>query len=176
MDIVNEVILSLDPSSKAIGWAIMLPPVELVGGGVITPDDKTARSFDRIVNMCESLAELLKEIEPGSILIEWTLGKVGQRRHKGGGAGLSVYGAGVGYAAAICRSYTKAVEGCELIPILENDWTRGVKKRERQLAVIQEYPHYLPDLDPGGDLSDAIGMAVWWLREQRIRSWDFWTG
>ena len=181
MDIVNEVILSLDPSSKAIGWAEITPQAELVDGGVIKPDVRSgASSLERDADMGVTLWEkVLDDKMPAVILIEWTTGKVGKRRNKGRGAGLPVYGTGVGWAGATCfwwKLHSPDRSTIQIIDILENDWTGGVKKRERQLAVIQEYPHYPPDLDPGGDLSDAIGMAVWWLRERRIRSWDFWTG
>jgi len=116
--------------------------------------------------MSRDLRELLDELQPATILIEWTKGKVGERRHQGRGAGLAVYGGGMGYATATADSW--AADGCQVVGILENDWTRGVKKETRQLAVASMFDDYRASQDPGGDMADAIGMAVWWLKQRSL--------
>lgn len=161
-------ILSLDPSSAVVGYAVMTPGRELIQAGAITPARKSAGSFERIASMENDVLSVLVKEQPHTILIEWTKGKVGKRHH-GLGAGLAVYGCGVGWIGCLCQQWVNRKNvRCQLIPILENEWTRGVPKKDRQLAVAQIYPQYDPADDPGADVADAIGMADWWLRELLI--------
>lgn len=107
-----------------------------------------------------------------SRLIEWTKGKVGKRHH-GSGAGLAVYGCGVGAIATECEHWCRLRRprgnpDYVVIPVLENDWTRGVNKEVRQIAIAAEYPDYHISDDPGGDAADAIGLARWWMKEKRL--------
>jgi hypothetical protein len=164
----ENVVLSLDPSSKAVGWAVMTGPACVLQGGIITPPNNAAPARERIYRMAQELRGLLREIRPGRILIEWPSGHVGTKRHRGGGAGLSVYGCGVGYIVATADAYCEFDAIAEVVTITETDWTRGVRKPERQAAVISLLPQYDASLDPGGDLADAIGLAVWWFRGQAI--------
>jgi len=169
----RSTIVSLDPSSTVVGYAVMRTDGRLVQAGPITPEDKKAGSFERVQSLGDDIWSLLERHQPDIILIEWTVGKVGQRRHQGGGAGLSVYGCGVGWIGCVCNTWISAGTWCalqmpRLIAILENDWTRGVPKEDRQAAVFAAYPQYDPAEDPGGDVADAIDMALWWLREQKI--------
>ncbi len=166
---IENHILSLDPSSTVVGYANIGFDGRLLEGGLITPDVPSAGSYERTVSLCEQLPSLLDTLGPGTILTEWTVGKVGQRRHSGGGAGLPVYGCGVGSIATECRHWAKSQPAAvEVIAINENDWTRGVKKKDRQYAVAQEYAAYRIADDPKGDVSDAIGMALWWLKERAL--------
>lgn len=152
-----------------MGFAVLTYAKQLIEGGLITPAVPKDWSRPRIVSLCDDLRSQLEVSRPTTILVEWPSGKVGKRHH-GYGAGLSVYGCGVGGIEAECRHYSKTVHGCEVIPILENDWTRGVPKRDRQLAVASEYPAYRIADDPGADVSDAIGLALWWLKQKRLFS------
>jgi len=161
---MNELILSLDPSSTIVGFAFLRIDAGLVRAGVIEPAKRAEPSYRRILSMRIDLRGLLDEYKPGTILIEWTKGKVG-RRHHGRGAGLAVYGCGVGAIATEAEHWAEANDA-EVEAILENDWTRGVPKNTRQIAIANLYQEYRIGNDPGGDIADAIGMAVWWLRRR----------
>lgn len=163
-------IVGLDPSSSVIGYAAMDRMRTLIDVGLITPVNGSDGSWDRIMQMHLDLLRLLDSLRPAVILVEWTKGKVNERRHGGLGAGLAVYGCGVGAAALAAVTWASDHGPCEVLPILENDWTRGQPKRDRQLAIASDYPQYAGHLaeDAGGDMSDAIGLCDWWLKEQMI--------
>lgn len=163
-------ILGLDPSSTVTGWA-HFARTELQSAGLIRPRHSRDDGYERICSQCDYLRDLLAELRPAVILIEWTTGKVGRRRHHGHGSGLAVYGAAVGSMVMICRQYVHepANAGALLVPIAENVWTRGVTKHRRQMAVADEYKdRYDLAADPGGDVADAIGLVRWWQRQQII--------
>lgn len=163
----SDLIISLDPSSTIVGFAAMGMDASLSKAGVITPDRRGAPSYERIRSLRRDLVTVFEQFRPDTILIEWTKGKVG-RRHGGYGAGLAVYGCGVGAIATEADHWARDNPPCDVVPIFENDWTRGVPKSARQLAVAEMYPAYSTHQDPGGDIADAIGMAVWWLKERRL--------
>ncbi len=162
----QDIIVALDPSSTIVGYAAMTPYGILIEAGLITPADQSAGSYDRINSLCLQVRRLLGQIRPAYCLIEWTKGKVGKRHH-GLGAGLAVYGCGVGAVAATCRQWAEG-QGAQVHAIIENDWTRGVPKRVRQLAIASEYTAYRIGQDPGGDAADAIGLACWWIRNNQL--------
>lgn len=167
-----ERIIALDPSSTIVGYAAMNSRSGLIEAGLISPVNRSAGSYDRIVSLRSQLRKLLDAASPSAILIEWTKGKVGKRHH-GHGAGLAVYGCGVGAIATECEHWCmlRRPHGSSdhiVIPVLENDWTGGVQKEVRQLAIASEYPAYHISDDPGGDAADAIGLARWWLKEKRL--------
>ncbi len=167
---MSSTTLSLDPSSTVVGWATMASATRLTSAGMITPPSRSSPSYERICSMRRDLRELLDQTQPSTILLEWTKGKVG-KRHQGLGAGLAVYGCGVGAIATECEHWVEGrPAGTIVLPILENDWTRGVPKKDRQLAVAAMFDVYKVSADPGGDMADAIGMAVWWLKERSLFS------
>lgn len=161
-------ILGLDPSSTCIGWGAVTMSGQLAEAGKITPRHACDQSWDRIVSMHADLVTLFRQTRPGAIVVEWTRGKVGQR-HKGLGAGLAVYGCGVGAAGLAAHLWGLEHPGCTVAAVLENTWTGGVPKDKRQLAIATEFPDYAPHLadDAGGDIADGIGIALWWLQERR---------
>jgi len=159
----RQYILGLDPSSTVVGYAVKGVDGTLVEAGLILPDRRSAGSFERIVSMRQYLNVVFDRFRPGIVIIEWTKGKVGRRRHHGLGAGLAVYGCGVGAMATECDIWCRK-NGAELIAINENTWTRGVPKGHRQLAIAQHYESYRPQADPGGDIADAIGIIDYWLK------------
>ncbi len=165
----SGVVLGLDPSSTVIGYGALTRGLRLVQAGVISPNHRGDSSWDRIMAMHADLVKLFQTLDPAAIVIEWTKGKVGQR-HGGLGAGLAVYGCGVGAAGLAAHLWGVAHPRCQVVPILENDWTRGIAKRDRQLAIGTAYPSYAAHLaeDAGGDISDGIGVAAWWIKEQQL--------
>ena len=163
---MSELILSLDPSSTIVGFAFMRFDGGLVRAGVIEPVKRAEPSYRRILSMRKDLRFILNEYCPDTILVEWTKGKVGGRHH-GCGAGLAVYGCGVGAIATEADHWAETNDST-VKAILENDWTRGVPKNTRRIAVASLYQEYKIGGDPGGDIADAIGMAVWWLRNRSL--------
>jgi len=164
----SNIILSLDPSSTIVGYAAVRRTMAVVEAGVITPGSRGEASYARVMGMCDDLEALLERLGPGTILVEWTRGKVGQRRHGGLGAGLAVYGTGVGAIGRQAQLWARGRAGCEVVYVCENDWTRGVPKEARQAALRSLVPEYAGVEDPGGDIADALGLARWWLTEQML--------
>jgi len=167
-------ILSLDPSSTKTGWAVMRPPEHLVEAGIITPAKTGLTAPVRILQITRDIRTLLKLHRPETVLLEWVSQHVQAKRHHGGGAGLAVYGLAVGVAWEVClewRRETGEPGGIypDVVTVAPNDWTAGRPKRCRQAAIAAMFRQYDPAKDAGGDLADAIGLGVWWLRERAVR-------
>jgi hypothetical protein len=165
----HKIIMGLDPSSTACGYAIKTSDSHnladnFIQAGLITPENKTDAAFERIRSMRVDIKELLNKFKPSIVLVELTRGKVNIRRHHGLGAGLAVYGMGVGGIATEADIWCSNT-GSRFIGIYENDWTRGIPKQVRQMTVASYYKQYSSIDDPGGDISDAIGIIDWWLKE-----------
>lgn len=170
---MNDLIFSLDPGSIKTGWAVMKAPEQLLQAGVLLPDKQAAGSDFRIHRICEDLRLLLAEWQPAVILIEWISGKVNPRRHHGKGAGLAVHGAATAAiwreALAWRRSFPAEEQiGVKVVLIPENTWTRGVNKKDRQIAIADMFPEYQIDQDRSGDISDSIGLSLWYQQEQKV--------
>ena len=165
----DQLIVGLDPSSVCCGCGVLTERGALVTGLLLLPRHRTSPTSDRVIDLADEVEVWLDRLEPAVILVEWTTGKVGAR-HKGKGAGLAVYGAGVGAILDRCHCWCRGARAI-IHAICENEWTRGVPKRERQLAIAALYPEYAAMIaeDPGGDVADGIGLADWWLREQSVR-------
>lgn len=163
----REVLLALDPSSTVVGYAALRRNRSLIEAGLIEPASRSDASIERVRTMGDDLVTLLDRLRPTVVLVEWTKGKVGRRRHGGQGAGLAVYGAGVGWMACRAECWASG-RGCEVIAVLENDWTRGVPKEARQAAMRTLVPEYAGVEDRGGDIADALGLGLWWLKEQSL--------
>jgi hypothetical protein len=163
----SSTILALDPSSTIVGYGALDRRGRVLEAGVVTPADRGDASYDRVLAMCDDLECLLERLRPGTVIVEWTKGKVGRRRHGGLGAGLAVYGTGVGAIGRTAAVWCRAA-GAEVVFVLENDWTRQVPKETRQAALRSAVPEYAGVADPGGDIGDAIGLGLWWLREQLL--------
>ncbi|MCK9570135.1 hypothetical protein M0R72_14420 [Candidatus Pacearchaeota archaeon] len=165
-----SIILGLDPSSTVIGYGALTAGGQFVEGAIILPDSRGDGSFDRIIAMHGELVRLFERLRPSILLVEWTRGKVNTNRHGGLGAGLAVYGCGVGAAALAAWQWSQGHPECRMAAVCENDWTRGVPKKDRQLAIAAAHPEYGAHLgeDGGGDIADGIGLAAWWIQEQKV--------
>lgn len=166
-------ILSLDPGLAKTGYAVLddLPIGEgvLIDQGTLSPG-RAGTQPERIEVLCFELANLLDVHEPAVILIEWDSGHVNIRRHKGGGSGLAVHGA---VTAALWREalyWARRRKGVAVVTIPEHDWTRGIPKEDRAVAVAQMFPGYDLGQDSGFNIADAIGLAVWHARERMIET------
>lgn len=161
-----KTILALDPSSTCTGYAVLDFSGRLIEGGILRPTSARLDPATRISQMCADLRALLNLTRPKAIVIEWTSGHVGGRRHHGHGSGLAIYGVALGSLWQTAVGWAQGL-GIEVIRILENTWTRGIPKVERSARVRMLYPSYNPAADPGGDLADAVGIAVFYLELRR---------
>lgn len=157
-------LLSLDPSSSCTGYAVF-DATELVDAGKLLPNRAKDVPNDRIDAIVAELVKLVTEHRPDVIVMEDTSGKVSKRHGSGGGAGLAIYGKAVGEIRRAMK-----ITGIPVDCVLENEWTRGTSKGNRQMWCAAKYSRqYDPNADPGGDVSDAICLGDWWLEKQRLR-------
>jgi len=164
----QKLVMGFDPSSTICGWAAMRYDKSSLSAGTIRPDKLSKPSYERVFIIARDVEQLLNEYKPDIVLVEWTEGKVGRRRHTGFGAGLAVYGTGVGAVGLTIRNWTKNNPPAEMICVLENDWTRRIPKETRTAYIASEYAEYKLVSDPGGDIADAIGIINWYLKENLI--------
>jgi len=170
---MNDIVFAIDPGSIKTGWAVLESPDRLIEAGLLLPDKRAAAAEFRIDSMCQDLLQLLDKHRPETILIEWTSGHVGHKRHHGGGAGLAIYGISVGALWREVINWRRSLptnDGIEVEIILvpENKWTRSVPKVDRQAAIADIFPEYQIKQDTGGDIADALGLAIWYLRRKII--------
>jgi len=174
---VEDLIFSLDPGSVKCGWCVMTHEKELVAGGHLLPKKLKASNDVRINDMCGDLRVLLDEWMPGVILIEWASGHVGRKRHRGAGAYLSIYGAAVGSLWKEIIHWKKSLpeeQRLEVkIVLIDERWTGGIDKFSRAKVISATFPRYKIEKDKGMDLADSIGMSIWYLKDQAIRSGHF---
>jgi Holliday junction resolvasome RuvABC endonuclease subunit len=156
-------ILSLDPSSKTIGWAVLnsgKDPLERFGVLTAGSDDAIRRTDF----LGSDLLALARPLDPDRIVMEWASPKVNAwARKTHGGAGLTVLGQAQGF-------YRGVLIAAGLAPpslVTEREWARGKSKDDRTERVALEFPDYraaqLRGEDPGQDAADAIGLALYWL-------------
>jgi hypothetical protein len=101
--------------------------------------------------------------------------KPGVGLKRGARARLAIYGMAVG---ELCRAAKWAHLADDTIPVPprvycvdERTWTRGVPKAKRQRRIMAEFPQYaalIAARDCGGDVSDAIGIALWWFGHEAV--------
>lgn len=174
-------VLAIDPSSRCCGYALLagLEPGELLDAGRIVPSESTAGlrptlpalaawlerpellAYRRIVSMLGDLAELVHEHRPAWVLVEMPSGRAGTGSRAGAKSSLSIYGAAAG---VIFEALRHEADPDRVLPVSERIWTAGQgDKGRRQQAIAGFYPQYDAGRDPGGDVSDAVGLARWWL-------------
>lgn len=166
-------ILTLDPSSTCIGYAVFTDAGDVREFGRITPSSTRigADPLKRIPDLTAQARVVAREIVESSheflrVVIEVTTGKVHRRTKSSGGAGMGTYGMGVGYVWA-----AMSADGYAVHPVLEQAWTRGASKERRAWAVLQRYRNkgYRAESDPGMDIADAIGLGDWWFTDQQVK-------
>ena len=160
-------ILARDPSSTCTGYALLGDARRLVEAGVLSPVDAKAAPIVRIGLMMDQLAALIEEHKPERVIIEITSGKIAGRLRGSGmdGAGLGVYGMGVGAMYAVARL---AVGDDCVVPIEENRWTRQVGKGIRHRATAERFPKHRGAILKDHNMADAIGLGVWWFDTQAM--------
>jgi Holliday junction resolvasome RuvABC endonuclease subunit len=158
---VDAVIVSIDPSSSIIGYAIMagLRPEQLLDGGLIRPTPAKLGLFERVAQFAQELQAIIGEHEPEAVVFEVSLTSHGRANDRGGAATLGIYGFAVGYLYRVLQS-----AGVRLDPVEAVEWTGRVKKAKRSATIAALYGRrYDAKRDRGGDLADAIGVGRWWL-------------
>jgi len=157
------ILLGLDPSSTRTGYAL----VTLKGGaltvleaGYLKPAMSTEKPMRRIGAMVDDLMRLIEEHKPDIAIVEVCSGHVGVGQRRNAGARLGVYGMAVGAMYQAVRS----VPGLQAEWVNEDVWPQGVPKRQRQQDIAMMFPAYAEqiDADGGADVSDAIGISLWW--------------
>lgn len=160
------ILLSLDPSSTITGFALLDERERLIKAAVFQPNKRNDLPLVRIDTMCADLGNTLQTFAPDTIVMEIPSQHVNKGRHTGGGAGLATYGLAVGHYRQELRSYCDGTDKT-LVCVEPETWTNGRNKRHRIEWVERIYPQYSIEVDPGGDIADAIALGVWWLREIR---------
>ena len=160
-------ILAIDPSSTKTGFALLDESENLLEAGTLRPNKTTDAAEYRIAAMCQDIENLLMISDPNIIVIEWTSGKVGKRRHKGSGAGLAVYGMAIGAIWRTAVIWAAKRVSKQVITIYENEWTAGKSKTRRSELIKTLYPAIDFSKDTGGDIADAIGLATWYIRRYK---------
>ena len=167
-------LLSLDPSSTVIGYAIF-DDRTLVEFGLLTPDKGGMEPLHRVRSLHRQLMDLVIEQAPGIIVIEAMIEMQFTRREGryntmplcGWAMGV-IYGACLGYAAGLAVDRPR----CTVAAAGNQEWTRGKPKPDRIAATAMQFPQYDASRDPGGDMADAIEMGLWWLtaveRQERV--------
>ena len=175
---------SLDPGSQRSGWAVMGPEQKLIEAGLLLPSRTRDDAAERIRAMKQDLLMLLDQYQPDVIVMEWTSGKVVRSRHGGGGAGLPIYGVAVGALWQVCEQWAGrclAENPCQVVLIPENEWTAGRPKfgpskrgrsgPSRVDIIAGMFKEYDREKDPGGDVADAIGLNLYYQRQQWYAAW-----
>jgi hypothetical protein len=154
-------LLSLDPSSQIIGYAVSVGPnIKLLDAGIITPTKKHKQTIERINDLSMQVYDLMArniDVANDKIVIEGPAKHV-HGRLRGQGYGLAIYGMSVGHLYAVLSMKIEPL----LVP--SDVWTRKRKKQPRVALTHAEYK-IDPDTDKGGDCADAICLAEYYWNE-----------
>jgi hypothetical protein len=170
-------LLSLDPSSSCIGYAIF-DDRRLAEMGRLTPDKSAGGVLSHTLSLRRQLLEILTEQEPDIILAEAMIEKQYTRDpRRTTSLAPCGWAMGVIYGTCLTVAGFRPIEKprCTVAAVGNQQWTRGSSsrdhKRERKVLTKAQYPQYDPDIDPDGDICDAIMLANWWLagRERQER-------
>lgn len=168
---------------------------QLVTGGLIKPGHRNAidpaapeskvpdlfawygepqlASIRRVVETLGDVGNLIADYEPDRIVVEVPSGKAGTGSKKGAKSSLTTYGMAAGAVWAYCLASAPG----RAVAINERMWTArsagtsgasGASGGKQGRAYYHEtvYPGiYRSELDPGLDLSDAIGLGRWYLMQ-----------
>lgn len=160
------IILALDPSTTCTGYAVLGDNESLIEAGRLNPAKKKMAYQYRVESMVRGLQKVLDEHNPEICIIEAPEGKVHRRKFASHGLGQSIYGFACGAFWWKCVDYF----GIGLVRCVGvNKWTRGIPKKDRALKVSMRFPQYKLEDDKGMDMSDAIGLGLWWIRSSKAK-------
>ena len=184
METSKRTILSIDPSSSCTGYAVLDRGMKLLDAGRLRGKSGTDAPA-RVMAMRQDLIELLDEHKPSVVLVEIPVDKQ-YTRQEGKKSGMAVW-AGAAWALwMVCIDWAQRHnEQQEFLAGFAWDeskrtyvhqvsntlWTSDIKqsKAMRQAGIGILYKgQYDSKLDKGGDVSDAIMIARWWI-EKRCR-------
>ena len=167
-------VLSIDPSSSAIGWAILESETgvgvpRLIAARVLkmtSTQYKAASKDEKIAFMIEGIGQIAftARVEGVTDVVIETQGERPVGKHKATG--------GVMYGRAIgaCEYAFSRVPGVVLHRVDNAIWI-GNKSKEDRASELTMAGLYMPkpgkrftDGDSGFDKSDAIALGWWWLR------------
>lgn len=169
-------LLSLDPSSSATGYAVMTDPQTVIDCGLLTPFNRGAHAIDRAASICDQLEQLFADVRPNHTVIEVPSAHLSWQARKFGGEGVTHYAFAAGAQHEMIRRCVKSHNiRCHknrksqwtFWRVDERAWTKGVPKAKRAAVTRLEFAH-IQRLDAalagdkGGDVVDAIGIAVYW--------------
>jgi len=152
-------LLSLDPSSTAVGWASFRAGV-LAEVGLIRSACEDPR--DRIRKLAASVKALVVRLAPEVVVIETVSGL----HHRAQKLAVSTCSFAQG---AIWQAIEDTVEASlpSVICVKEIDWTAGRPKSARARLVYLGEPIYRQFAggsgDRGFDVADAVGLGRWYL-------------
>lgn len=181
-------LLALDPSSAAIGYALMEGPLSLIEAGRITPSAKklaamervrdlvsqlragritpsrrkSLSALDRVFDLVSQLRAEFPRLSPWRVIVEMP-GRHQSKRsgHGAAGASLMQYGMACGAVWQMCLDLMP--EGA-VTTFLTSEWDSS--KEKRALGVRSEFPQYGSIRDPGMDVSDAIALGQRWFERR----------
>lgn len=150
------ILLSLDPSSTAVGYAIFddATPREI---GKLTPHKKSAEADARIDSLVPQLQSLLAEVKPDVCVIEQPL--------------WAKPGRDVKTACLLHRVFGEVRRVCvQSGARVEYVYTSTWKANAAKASVIMEAKATLKGYgnDAGGDAADALALGKWWLARKAI--------
>lgn len=154
-------LLTLDPSSTRIGYALGDSAEHVIEAGVIRPPDAADESHVRARAMALECDAMAKQWKPDRMLVE----RPSPQSPRLGAAGQAKYGEAVGIVLATLWDRVEIPVQCVRADI----WKRRVPKKHLMACVAQWVPGYDVRQDRGGDCADAVGLLWWWFAEQKAR-------
>jgi len=168
------IVLALDPSSTCSGYAVLERTdrtMRMIEAGTLK-GKAAASAVDRVLAMRAELLALLCEHRPHVVLVEMPLERqytrtAGKRSGMAvwAGAAWALWMAAVDWAEQVERERTDLPDGrppCRIKPVNNTTWATGSTKELRKAHVRAAYPQYDPADDAGGDVADAVSLALWW--------------
>lgn len=153
-------ILSLDPSSTATGYAIF-DGMKIEEAGVLKGHYKDP-ALKRSIDMATDALVLSLNPKIETVLVEMPSGGPGTGSRQGATTSLIIYGVAAGIIYGRLHELAKSQSWkLEAVPV--ETWTKGWKKKTRQAAVMARFPDYDATKDKGLDCADALALGWWWI-------------
>lgn len=161
----SPVVMGIDASSTAIGYAVGTHPREIIAAGLIKGK---GQALARVAWHCWKLEQIITKLKrPPNVIVIEVQAPQGPRL---GNSGQATYGFAVGAVWRTIWQWANAttIDGeprAEIITTRADEWTNRVSKKHRALCVDSEFDWYRPADDPGMDIADAVGLIQWWFAE-----------
>ena len=164
------VLLSVDPSATATGWAVLAGgdgrPVDRVASGVWHPS-RAVGADDAIEQLAAFVGRRVGEDALGRVAVEVPDG--GERYYRDAGGQQKRLGGlrQLTYAQAVgaCRAAAR-VAGATVHPVSMATWKGSARKEYTALVVANQLGGYRPRHD---NEADARGLGLWWHAQRELR-------